>query len=264
MRLPIIICLIALTCVTGCSKSRKEAYTSETYYEMTESRNWYTLCITKSPKYTEVVVSIPIDDKVEPAFLITRHLFVRNGEAYTPKKVRTVNIAVYEAADARHQKILDNLFNFFRGLALLGTLCMVVGIFLFALKFKFPMLPSIWDEFLLYGGVATCVGMLGAWYVEQFILISLCGGGALIAAAGYSLIRHYRKEKKLIESNGELLVNSLAVGELVHTVEVLKLTLGTRWDEVKGNLMQAPETKALVDKFQAMEANKVETPDAIS
>lgn len=255
MRTTIIICLAVLTCFTaGCSRSRKKSYTSETYHEKTTRWYW-------TDKYEEVIVSVPLGNKVEPAFLITRNLFVKTGNKYTPKKVRTVNLVVYEAADARHRKLLGNLFNFFRGLALLGTLSMVVGLFLFALKFKFPMLPSIWDEFLLYGGVATCIGMLGAWYVEEFIIVSICGGGALVAASGYSLIRHARKEKKHISTNEDLLVNSVAVEELVHTVEVLKLTLGTRWDDVKGDLMQRPETKALVDKFQELESQKTECAD---
>lgn len=236
---------MALMCMlgTGCSRSRKKSYTSETYYERTSRWYW-------TDKYTEIIVAVPIDDKVEPAFLVTRDLYERDGKKYRLKNIRTVNLEVYEAANARQQKLLNNLFNFFRGLAMLGTLAMVVGIFLFILRFKFPMLPSIWDEFLLYGGLATCIGMLGAWYVEQFILVSTCGGAALVAAAGYSLLRDHRKTKKFHQAGADLEVRESAVKELVETVELLKLELGPGWERVKNKLQQLPETKELVDKYQ--------------
>lgn len=247
-------CLIALSLLclftVGCRRSRKKAYTSETYYEQSCKRNWYTLGITKTQKYKEVIVAVPIDDKVDPAFLITRVLFEKNGGKYKEKKVRTVNIEVYEAADARHQKLLSNLFNSFRILALVGTGAMVIGLFLFVLKFQFPTLPSIWDEFLLYGGIATCIGMLGAWYVEEFIIVSMCGGAALVAASGYSLIRHYRETRKHHETVIELGARDIAVADIVETVEVLKIELGDRWEEVSKKLRQNPDTKRLVDSLQ--------------
>jgi len=120
---------------------------------------------------------------------------------------------------------------------------MVAGVILFALKFKFPAIPSIWDEFLIYGGLLTCLGMLGAWYVEQFITVSICGGAALVIFSGYSLVKHTRRERRHADT-------AMAVDDIVTTVEVLKLELGDKWDEVKKKLTQNPKTKKIVDELQ--------------
>ena len=235
--------LIPIVLLVGCSRGKKNDYTSETYYEQTHKRDWYTLGITKSPKYTEAIVAVPIKDRVEPAFLVERVLYEKEGEKYKEVKVKTVNLEVYEAADKRRQKILTNLFNAFRIMILVGGAGMFIGLLLFALKFKFPTIPPIWDEFLIYGGVIICIGMFGAWYVEQFIMVCICGGAAIVVFAGYSLVKHTRRERKHLET-------AMAVDDIVTTVEVLKLELGDKWNDVREKLVQNPKTKKIVDELQ--------------
>lgn len=241
--------LIPIVLLVGCSKGKKDDYTSETYYE--KHARWYW-----SDKYVETIVAVPIGDRVEPAFLVERVLYEKDGEKHKEVKVKTVNLTVYEAADARRQKLLGNLFTFFRGMALLGTVAIVAGIILFALKFKFPALPSIWDEFLIYGGLLACLGMLGAWYVEEFITVSICGGAALVIFSGYSLIKHTRRERRHLQTHEELSDNKVAVDDIVATVEVLKLELGDKWQEVRTRLVQDPRTKKIVDELQESASKK--------
>jgi hypothetical protein len=239
--------LTLLLCVVvcgGCSRSRKKDYTSETYYE--KVARWYW-----SDKYEEVIVAVPIEGRVEPAFLTTRNLYVKDGKKYKQVKVRTVNLKVYEAADQRRQQLLSNLFNGFRIMVLVGTGGLVIGLLLFALKFKFPAIPSIWDEFLIYGGLIACIGMFGAWYVEQFITVCIAGGAGLVIFAGYSLIKHGRIEKKHMQVRGDLEMNNSALEDIVLSVEVIKEEIGEeKWLEIRGKLNQKPETKDLVDMIQ--------------
>jgi len=251
------ISLICL-CMVGCKRGKKNDYTSETYYEQTYSRDWYTLCITKTAQYKPVVVAVPIEDRVEPAFVVSRVLYDREGETYKEVKVKTVNLEQYEAADQRRQKVLNNLFNAFRIMILVGGAGMFIGLLLFALKFKFPAIPSIWDEFLIYGGVILCIGMFGAWYVEQFITVCICGGAAIIVFAGYSLYKHTRMERRHLQTKGDLEMNNVALEEIVLSVEVLKTELGDRWESVRDRLEQRPETKALVDMIQEKSLQKTE------
>lgn len=250
---PYVIISLSMLClfVTGCNRGKKNDYTSETYYERVSRWYW-------SDKYEQTIVAVPIDDRVEPAFVVSRVLYEKEGDKYVERKVKTVNLEVYEAADQRRQKILDNLFNAFRLMILVGGAGMFIGILLFALKFKFPHIPSIWDEFLIYGGVIICIGMFGAWYVEQFILVCIGGGAAIVVFAGYSLYKHTKMELKHKDT-------AIAVDEIVTSMEVLKLEIGEKaWTKVRNKLIQNEKTKSLVDTLQEAAKKKAEALHALS
>jgi len=234
--------LLVLVC-TGCSQNRKQAYTSKTYYERVD--RWIL-----SDKYVEIVVAVPIEDRVEPAFLVERVLFQKVDGRFEEIAVVVVNKDVYEAAEKRRQGLLDNVFNFFRFMAMLGIGSCVLGALVFVLKFKFPAIPDIWDEMLLYGGLLACVGLFGAWYHEQLVYVGAGGGAALLVVVGYSVWKQYRKEKALK-------VSGQAVQDLVTTVEVFKVEAASSWDTVKTKLTQLPTTEDLVTELKPVIKKKL-------
>ena len=63
-----ILLLCSIVILAGCTPVKKSDYTSVTYYEKHD--RWLF-----PDKYTELVVAIPVDDRVPPAFCVTRHLF---------------------------------------------------------------------------------------------------------------------------------------------------------------------------------------------
>lgn len=231
----LLIALLLLVLITaGCSRSRKQAYTSETYYERID--RWIL-----PDKYTELIVAVPIEDKVAPAFLVTRALYKREESGkYAAVSVRTVNMAVYEAAEQRRQTLIANLFNFFRIMALAGVVACVAGLLLFALKFRFPAIPGagFWDELMLYGGLVGAIGIAGAWYVEEVVYVGIIGAGLLLAAALYSGFKRYRQD--------------VAIKDLVTTVEVIKSSAREAWDNTKSTIEQAPSTQALVTRLKPL------------
>jgi hypothetical protein len=107
------------------------------------------------------------------------------------------------------------------------------------LKMKFPVIPDVWDEMLIYGGIAAGIGVSGAYYVEELVTISIVGCSALAVAIGYTLWRRHRKNKMIR-------VQGAAVLDLVETVEVFKGNANASWETVKNKIKQLPATEDIV------------------
>lgn len=245
--LPLII--IAFVALTGCTPNRESDYTSITVYERQE--NWIF-----PDKYIETTVAIPIQDRVPPAFCLLKKYYVKTGEKYVETEMKVVFIEAYEESKRRRQELINNIYNFFRVLAVVGIVMVVAGIILFVVTKKFPFLPDVWDELLLYGGVAGSIGVAGAWYAEEIVKVGIAATVIIFIAMGYSIFKQHKTKKNKVNQSRELEAKGQVITELVGTVETYKDKARGVWSEVKAEVRHSELTQETVKSLKPIIVRK--------
>jgi len=238
MRLKITNLFLLLTMLVtgGCFSGKKDDYTSKTYYERSSR-------FILPDKYVETVVAVPVDNRVPPAFVVQRDLYERQGDKFRKVSVDTVNMELYEASEMRRREVTDTLYTFFRRLMMLGVVVGVLGVLLFFVSMKFPIIPSVWDEMVFFGAISGSLGLVGSWYVDQIIFVGILTGIAVLLSVVYILVRDSVMHRKLK-------ARDTAALELTDTVQTLKKVDRKSWDSAKKVISQSETTKKLVRTYR--------------